>query len=87
MLGWLVSASVAVPVDDAAEEAFAADVNAVDGRLTGPGQRRLLPERLVRPMLIVVGGGGVQDGPQRRSPAIRIRSVPSRRTVATQRSA
>jgi len=59
---------VVVLVDDAAEEAFAADVDAVggrgDGRPTGPGQRRLLLERLVRPMLVVVGGVGVQHGPQ-----------------------
>jgi hypothetical protein len=47
MLGWLVSGSVVILGDDAAEEAFAADVDAVggrgDGRLTGRRQRRLRP--------------------------------------------
>jgi hypothetical protein len=41
MLGSLVSGSVGILVDDAAEEAFAADVDAVggrgDGRLTAVG--------------------------------------------------
>jgi len=60
--GSKAAGGVVVLIDDAAEDACAADVG-VGGRRGGgrfgPGRRWLLLEGLVRPMLVVVGGVGV----------------------------